>query len=243
MLKPEFFSDESLAHVSHAARLLFAGLWTLADRKGRLRDQAPVIHGALFPYEPNLEVQKLLDELTCGGFILRYEVDGKRYLQVRNFERHQRPHPKEPASLIPEPCKGNGSAVECTRLSTSESESVPSVPSESESESESEHTAVRSLRAVENPRNGNGRGVRYEDRPSYADAVWESFRERFGIQRLTASSVEGVLVSRWMDRGIPLAIVLRGVGETGGRPMNLTACEKPVERAVEYWQQASGTQG
>lgn len=138
MLKPEFFTDEDLSAQSLAARLLFAGLWTMADRRGRLKDQPPVIHGALFPFDPALDVDQILDDLERGGFVVRYAVEGRKYLQIVNFERHQHPHPKEPESAIPEPCTGNGSAVESN--GSAAEKAVPS-PSESESfpsESESE---------------------------------------------------------------------------------------------------------
>jgi hypothetical protein len=133
MLKPEFFTDEDLARCSLRARLLFAGLWTLADKRGRLRDQPPVIFGALFPFDADADVDGCLSELAYAGFICRYEVAGKRYLQVVNFERHQNPHPKEVESIIP-PCqplngsavKSNGSAVKSDVLSRAESESFPS---------------------------------------------------------------------------------------------------------------------
>lgn len=116
-IKPDFHKDEDLAACSHAARLLFVGLWALADRRGRLEDRPLKLKAELFPYE-QLDVDPLLDELArpkrfgVGSMLTRYEVDGRRYLQVNNFERHQHPHPKEADSKIPGPPgeapKGNG---------------------------------------------------------------------------------------------------------------------------------------
>jgi hypothetical protein len=140
VLKPDFFTDEDLARCTVLARLLFAGLWTLADRRGRLRDQPPVIHGALFPFEAEVNVDALLGELARGGFVQRYEFSGKRFLQIRNFEKHQNPHPKEAESVIPAPgsaVESNGSAVEKVRPSNAESES------ESESESDAARLVER----------------------------------------------------------------------------------------------------
>ena len=37
MIKPEFFSSESLADCSFAARLCFIGLWTCADDNGHIK--------------------------------------------------------------------------------------------------------------------------------------------------------------------------------------------------------------
>lgn len=103
IIRPEFFSDERLAACPPHARLLFAGLWGLADKRGRLRDKPPVIHGAVFPFEPELNIGSLLDDLQHAGSILRYEAEGKNYIQVKNFERFQKPHPKEAESTYPAP--------------------------------------------------------------------------------------------------------------------------------------------
>ena len=38
-LKPSFFTNDKLAELHPLGRLLFAGLWTIADREGRLEDR------------------------------------------------------------------------------------------------------------------------------------------------------------------------------------------------------------
>lgn len=98
-IKHEFFIDDDLANQSHAARLLFIGLWTLADREGRLEDKPAKIKAQLFPYE-QMDVDRMLSELA-DGFVTRYEVDGKAYIQINNFAKHQNPHYKEKPSTIP----------------------------------------------------------------------------------------------------------------------------------------------
>ena len=82
--------------------------------------------------------------------------------------------------------------------------------------------------------------VRREDRPTYAEAVWEAFRQRHQPGRFTMSSSEFHLVAGWMDRDIPLPIVLRGLEEFTGKARTLNACAAPVERAYGYWFQAMG---
>ncbi len=110
-IKPSFFLDEDLAALPFEARLLFAGLWCLADKAGRLEDRPKRIHAMLFPYEPKVDVNGLLDRLAAANFILRYEVDGRGLIQVRSFERHQRPNHREVDSELP-PCVP-GSARVC----------------------------------------------------------------------------------------------------------------------------------
>ncbi len=104
MIKPEFFDDPDLADISPLARLFFIGLWTQADKEGRLPDDPKRLKARLLPYE-TVDVECLAVELHGKDVIRRYEgSDGKRYIWIRSFAKHQRPHPKEPASVIP-PCQ------------------------------------------------------------------------------------------------------------------------------------------
>lgn len=102
MIKPGFFLNEQLADLSPWARLLFAGLWCVADREGRLEDRPRKIKAEVFPYD-DVKVDELLDALKTAGFILRYSGDGHAYIQVVNFTKHQSPHSREVPSAIPAP--------------------------------------------------------------------------------------------------------------------------------------------
>lgn len=101
-IKPGFFANEDLAECSFAARLCFAGLWTIADREGRLEDRPKRIKGELFRFD-SIEVEPLLQELRKHGFIARYEVDGLGIIQIIAFSKHQNPHHREPPSDLPPP--------------------------------------------------------------------------------------------------------------------------------------------
>lgn len=99
-IKPGLYKNEDLAECSIWARFIFPGLWMLADRDGRMEDRPKRIKGELLPYD-SVEVDPLLEELARFGFILRYEVDGQRYIQICKFSEHQTPHVREQASTIP----------------------------------------------------------------------------------------------------------------------------------------------
>ncbi|MGK5509435.1 DnaD domain protein [Brevibacillus formosus] len=101
-IKPGFFKNEDLSDLSPHARLLFIGLWCLADREGFLEDRPKRIKGELFPYE-NVEIDECLQDLHESGFILRYEVDGERFICIPKFKDHQNPHHREATSKIPKP--------------------------------------------------------------------------------------------------------------------------------------------
>jgi len=101
-IKPGFFLNDELAKNQPAGRLLFAGLWLLTDREGRLEDRPRKIKAEILPYD-DCDVDKLLTGLHDTGFIVRYSTDNHDYIQVINFTKHQNPHPKEAASIIPPP--------------------------------------------------------------------------------------------------------------------------------------------
>ena len=99
-IKPGFYINEQLAECSLAARLLFTGLWCLADREGRLEDKPRRIGAQVFPYD-QFDTDELLKELATRGLIVRYEVGGAKYIAIPTFLTHQKPHRNESASIIP----------------------------------------------------------------------------------------------------------------------------------------------
>ncbi len=101
-IKPGFFLNDLLSECQPLARLLFAGLWTIADREGRLEDRPKRIGAECLPYD-DCDIEALLDELAAPGFIVRYEVDGQPYIAVPAWKKHQCPHKTEAPSRIPPP--------------------------------------------------------------------------------------------------------------------------------------------
>jgi hypothetical protein len=93
-IKPAFFLNTDLSEVPALGRLAFIGLWTLADYKGCIECNFKKIKAQVLPYdECNLE--ELLNALEQFRFIRYYFVQGKRYIKIENFERHQNPHKNE----------------------------------------------------------------------------------------------------------------------------------------------------
>ncbi|MDH5297880.1 MAG: conserved phage C-terminal domain-containing protein [Desulfobulbaceae bacterium] len=100
-IKPGFFKNYDLADLGPVSQLLFAGLWCLADRDGRLEDKPRLIKAELFPYY-ECDVNGELTKLARLKFVDRYVVDGEQYIQIENFQKHQQPHHTEKKSIIPE---------------------------------------------------------------------------------------------------------------------------------------------
>jgi len=110
-IKPGFYHNELLASLSPLARILFSGLWCLADSEGRLEDRPKKIKVQILPYD-DCDVDALLTDLGRTKFITRYEVDGDRFIQINGFHKHQKPHYKEPKSVIPAPKRGCQSSTD-----------------------------------------------------------------------------------------------------------------------------------
>jgi len=101
-VKPSFFKNEYLAECEPMARLLFVGLWTLADRDGRLELRPLRIKAEIFPYD-NCDIGGLLQQLADRGFVRAYESGDVRVLEIPKFAEHQRCHPDERAEGLPPP--------------------------------------------------------------------------------------------------------------------------------------------
>ena len=110
-IKPGFFTNDQLGELPPLARLLFAGLWTLCDREGRVEDRPKKIKAELLPYDA-CDGDELLSMLADAGFISRYEVGEKRVIQVLEFAKHQNPHVKEGPSSLPAQCKPGAGPVQ-----------------------------------------------------------------------------------------------------------------------------------
>lgn len=103
MLNPGVFENEELARADPFYTIVFQVLWCLADRQGRLEDRPEKIRGRLLPYRDEGHVLRALDWLSEKGFIVRYTIQGRRFIAVPNFLLYQKTHDKETASTIPPP--------------------------------------------------------------------------------------------------------------------------------------------
>jgi hypothetical protein len=132
-IKPGFFRNEDLAECDPMARLLFVGLWTLADRNGNLEDRPKRIKGEVFPYD-NCDIESLLGQLIARGLVVRYQAEGRPYITIPRFSQHQNPHhserpqhPKPPRSSPGETPEDSSSSRADSLLLIPESLSTDSV--------------------------------------------------------------------------------------------------------------------
>ena len=116
-IKPAFFDNDLLADIEPLGRLLFIGLWTIADYKGDLVYREKRIKAQLLPYD-NCSVKNIMINLDKSGFIRFYSDGDSIYLNIVNFSKHQNPHKneREKGSDIPEFTETMLQAVDLTTL-------------------------------------------------------------------------------------------------------------------------------
>jgi len=114
-VKPEFFRHEELQDLGAEAMLVFAGLWTQCDSKGRFLWKPRQLKLDILPFM-KFDMGSVLEKLREAGFLIKYEVDGKAYGCVPTFSEHQRITGKEATEgekypEPPEPIQGNNGEI------------------------------------------------------------------------------------------------------------------------------------
>ncbi len=104
MIDPEFWLDEDLAKLSAHARLLYIGLWNICDDNyATFPEKIGWLKIQIFPYE-EVDIKKLLQELSGSGRILRFDSKGEKFYFIKNFFKYQRVEkpslPKYPKYLV-----------------------------------------------------------------------------------------------------------------------------------------------
>ena len=96
-IKPEFWRSADISSLEWESRLLFIGLWSYVDDNGVGQDKLSAITADLFAddlerdsSETFARVSRGLQNLSEAGRIIRYTVEGKQFLEVVNWGKHQR---------------------------------------------------------------------------------------------------------------------------------------------------------
>jgi len=88
------FEDEWYGPLSFFEQQLWIGLFArCADDQGRLQDNPIVIRAQVFPYKeiPPKEIEDALAKFFASGKIIRYEIAGKKLIQLKRWWENQRP--------------------------------------------------------------------------------------------------------------------------------------------------------
>lgn len=99
--------SEKLAAASAEAERCYWRLSTHCDDAGRAEDDPRLFAAYLFPLNDDITgpvVDGWLAELARLGLIVRYEVDGRRFLEVAKWADYQKPNRPTPSKNPPPPC-------------------------------------------------------------------------------------------------------------------------------------------
>lgn len=99
-INPKALHDEDVVCMSLVARYVWAYLPCFADKEGRLVDKPLSLKIDMLPND-TVDMNSILDEIAQQKHIIRYEVAGKKYIQIRTFSTYQKPYANEIPSKIP----------------------------------------------------------------------------------------------------------------------------------------------
>ena len=104
MIDPNIWQSEDFNKLSALAKLVFIGLFSLADDEGRGRCNSVYLKSTLFPYNEDLrsaDIDKTLSEISSNMSVIFYSCDGSSYYSLYNWNTWQKiDRPSE--SKIPE---------------------------------------------------------------------------------------------------------------------------------------------
>lgn len=91
ILKESICSSDSIEKLSWFEEVLFYRLIVKCDDYGRYDGRPAIIKGNCFPLKDvtNKDIEKALNKLSAAGLVRVYEAQGRPYLQLVTWERHQ----------------------------------------------------------------------------------------------------------------------------------------------------------
>jgi hypothetical protein len=92
-----------------------------------LEDRPKQIKVEIFPGD-NVDCESAIQSLAVIGMLTRYEVGGRRYIQITNFVKHQNPHCKEPILFPAEHATNNVAMMQAPSQHKAETVQPPCKP-------------------------------------------------------------------------------------------------------------------
>lgn len=144
IIKESICRSESINSLTLFEENLFIRLIVVCDDYGRFDGRAAIIKGSCYPLKDIRinQIEKALDKLSTAGMVKMYEVQGKPYLQLTAWERHQQIRAKNSKYPAPETACNHmiSNDIKCPRESRIENR---------ESYSRNENAGARAKACVE----------------------------------------------------------------------------------------------
>lgn len=157
MIKPEFWVSDDTTKCTFPARLLFIGMWNFCDDRGMHPFSTKTLKMEVFPgdnFSPD-DIEDMLAELIENTLIriLKFP-DGKKYIHVINFQKHQTI--SHPNFKYPDPQQGG-------KVVGLDSDELPPEPPAEEPDID-DHTADEARAFVEYINQRLGRKYRFTEK-------------------------------------------------------------------------------
>lgn len=104
MIDPSIWQSEDFSKLSSLAKIVFIGLFSLADDEGRGRANAIYLKSSLFPYEEGLrstDIEKTLSEISSNMSVIFYSYNESNYYELTSWDRFQKIDRATPSQIIP----------------------------------------------------------------------------------------------------------------------------------------------
>jgi hypothetical protein len=103
-IHPDLHRDKTLSTISATAERTFVRLWCHLDDDGRGEDDPDLLKADLYPRHRDVTADHIetdLQELAAAGLIIRYTVNGDRYLSCKpdTWATYQRPQKRQDSKL------------------------------------------------------------------------------------------------------------------------------------------------
>lgn len=148
LIRESICTSETLNELSDFEERFWHRLTVNCDDYGRFDARPAILKGRLFPLMENKTLKNMTDtlrKLASVGLVELYEVDGKPFLQVVTWNRHQRIRAKR--SKYPAPSDGNSLAYDSNSQTDDDNSRRNPIQSESRIQSIYKHRAARRLSA------------------------------------------------------------------------------------------------
>lgn len=93
MIDPSIWQSEDFGKLSTLAKIVFIGLFSLADDEGRGRCNPVYLKSTLFPYEESIrsaDIDKTLSEISSNMSVVLYSCNGSSYYSLLSWDTFQK---------------------------------------------------------------------------------------------------------------------------------------------------------
>lgn len=102
MIDPNIWQSEDFSKLSTLGKLVFIGLFSLADDEGKGRSNPVYLKSSLFPYEEGIrsaDIDKTLSEIGSNMSVIFYTHDGSNYYNLYNWNEWQKIDKPTPSKI------------------------------------------------------------------------------------------------------------------------------------------------